>query len=155
MSDDRTGNDQRSQQRQMSLFRAACWGLGLMGLVAGAHLTLRKSSDLVSVWWVPAFVGRWTDRHGQLRNLPAYFMLGCPYMAVLGTVRARILAVILLGLFGTGLECAQLLIPTRWFDLVDIALSWAGLIAAWVVFEALRWGIYRRTWIPVIKPMSS
>jgi hypothetical protein len=131
-------DDPLGRLRQTPAFRAACWCLGVLGLAAGAHLTLRRSSNLVTVWWIPEFVGRWTDRHGQLRNLPAYFMLGCPYMAVLGTLRARVAALLLLGLFGTALECCQLFIPTRWFDLVDIWLSWAGLIAAWAAFEVLR-----------------
>jgi hypothetical protein len=126
----------------------ACWCIGILGLIAGAHLTLRKSSDLVTVWWMPGVIGRWTERHGQLQNLFAYFLLACPYMVVLRSTRARILAVLILGLIGTALECAQLFIPTRWFDLVDIALSWAGLISAWVLYEGFLWLMSARQGIP-------
>ncbi len=120
------------------LVQTACWGLGLLGLLAGAYLTLRKSSDLATVWWIPRVISRWTDPHGELRNLPAYFLLACPFLVVLKGPRGRITAIILLGIFGTMLECLQLFIPTRWFDLMDIALTWAGLLAAWVLFESFR-----------------
>jgi hypothetical protein len=48
-----------------------------------------------------------------------------------------------LGLLGTTLECAQLWIPTRWFEWQDIALSLAGLGVSWVVVEIVR-GCFNR-----------
>ncbi|HZP59425.1 MAG TPA: glycosyltransferase [Opitutaceae bacterium] len=139
------GNEAGFPRRWGKFAQAACWGLGLLGLAAGAYLTLRKSSNLATVWWIPRPISRWTDPHGELRNLPAYFLLACPYLAVLGGPRSRVAAVVSLGVFGTALECLQLFIPTRWFDLVDIALTWAGLILAWFLFESVR-GLLSGRW---------
>jgi glycosyltransferase involved in cell wall biosynthesis len=135
----------------MAFVQAAGWGLGLLGLAAGADLTLRRSSDLATVWWIPRVISRWTDLHGELRNLPAYFLLACPYLAVLRSPRSRIAAIIALGVFGTVLECLQLFIPTRWFDLMDIALTWAGLLLAWISFEGFRGLFSRRSGFPRIQ----
>ncbi len=144
------GNTAGFRRPLVGFVQAAGWGLGFLGLVAGAYLTPRRSSDLATVWWMPRVISRWTDRHGELRNVPAYFLLACPYLVVLRRPRARIWAIVALGVFGTALECLQLFIPTRWFDLMDIALTWAGLLLAWILFEVFRGVFSRRFGFPRI-----
>lgn len=124
--------------------RGACWLAFVLGAVCAVYLTLRRSSNLRTVWWIPYPVARWADYHGRMRNLVAYALLAAPIL-LLNRDRSRQLKwLAALGLFGTALEYGQLFIPTRWFEWQDIALTLAGLLTAWLVVEGARWGLARR-----------
>ncbi|HEY1764164.1 MAG TPA: hypothetical protein VGF85_04520 [Opitutaceae bacterium] len=120
-------------------FRGACWLSFVFGAACAVYLTLRRSSELRTVWWIPYPLARWADYHGRTRNLVAYWLLATPIL-VLNRDRSRQLKwLVALGIFGTALEYGQLWIPTRWFEWQDIALTLAGLLASWVMVEGARW----------------
>jgi hypothetical protein len=110
---------------------------GMTGLLLGIYLSVRPSPALATVWWLPHFISRWADHHGILRNFPAYAMLAVPFLMVATGVRQRAYAVAFLAIFAALMEIIQLWIPTRFADMRDIVWSWAGLLAAWGLFEAV------------------
>jgi hypothetical protein len=120
-------------------FRAGCGAAFAVGAGCAVYLTLRRSSDLRTVWWIPFPVARWADYHGRTRNLVAYALLATPILILTRDRSKQLKWLSFLGLFGTALEYGQLFIPTRWFEWQDIALSLAGLAASWLVVEGARW----------------
>lgn len=128
------------------LLGAASIGALLAGLIAAAYLTLRTSCDLETIQWLPRWlepVANWADLHGYLRNVPAYALLGVPVMFLFAKRRRRMQAFLWLAIFAAGLELLQLFIPTRYFSLGDILLSWVGLGMTWGAGEAVRSGLAR------------
>jgi hypothetical protein len=120
-------------------FRAACWAALAFGISSAIYLTLRRSGDLRTVNWIPYPVALWADYHGRSRNLVAYAILALPVLVLFDDRRIQLRWLAALGLLGTALEYGQLLIPTRWFEWQDIALSLAGLATTWVAVEGYRW----------------
>ncbi len=128
------------------LLGAASTGALLFGLVAAIYLTLRTSSNLETIRWLPRWlepVANWADFHGYLRNVPAYALLGVPIVFLFARRKRRIQAFLVLAVFAAVLELLQLFIPTRFFSVGDILLSWVGLGMTWVAGEAVRSGVAR------------
>ncbi len=110
---------------------------GAVGVGLGVYLSVRPSPALTTVWWLPHFVSQWADHHGILRNFPAYAMLAVPFLILARGISQRAVAVACLAVFATLMEIIQLWIPTRFADGRDIVWSWAGLLLAWGIFEAV------------------
>jgi hypothetical protein len=128
-------------------------GALLFGIVAACYLTLRSSSDIHTITWLPRSLDpiiRWADDHGRMRNVPAYALLAMPVMVLCRTRQSRTIAIILLAVFGAVLEGLQFFIPTRYCEWQDVALSWVGLLVTWGPAEALYWGVGR--WRRSLKP---
>jgi hypothetical protein len=122
-------------------------GALLFGIVAACYLTLRRSSDLSTITWLPPALDpiiRWVDAHGRLRNVPAYALLALPVMVLCRTGRSRAIAISLLAVLGAVLEGLQYFIPTRFCEWQDVALSWAGLALTWLLVAGARWSGDRR-----------
>jgi VanZ family protein len=119
----------------------------LFGLVAAVYLTLRTSCNLETIQWLPRWlepVANWADFHGYLRNVPAYALLGVPILFLFAKRKRRVQAFLSLAVFAAGLELLQLFIPTRFFSVGDILLSWVGLGMTWVAGEVVRFGVMRK-----------
>jgi VanZ like family len=124
------------------MLRLASLAALLFGGVAACFLTLRPSSDLRTITWLPRMlwpIATWADYHGYLRNVPAYALLALPVMVIFPGRKARAGALTVLAIFAAALEFFQLFIPTRFFSWGDIALSWAGLAITWALAEGIRW----------------
>jgi hypothetical protein len=119
-------------------FRAVCWVALFFGIVSAVFLTLRRSSDLRTIWWIPYPAALWADYHGRIRNLVAYAILALPALILYRDRRKQLRWLVGLGVLGTALEYGQLFIPTRWFEWQDIALSLTGLATAWIFVETFR-----------------
>jgi len=118
--------------------REACWPVGCAGLVAGGYLTLRPTGRLASVWWIPSEVSQWCDLHGQMRNVPAFFLLAIPFLIALRRFPQRVGAMVVLGFLAAFVELVQLGLPGRQAEWEDVVLSWAGLLIAWSLSGAVR-----------------
>lgn len=110
-------------------------GAGL-ACVAAAYLALRPSPYVSEVVWVPKGLAIWADRHGDIRNLVAFALVGlvaggAGRLAGLGAYRLLLGVAVL----AAGVEIAQLGIAGRVFSWVDIAWSWAGVGVAWLVLK--------------------
>lgn len=105
-----------------------------------AFLSLRASSHVHTLPWIPGFIGTWADTHGIVRNTAAFFAFGLLALPVLGRGWRVALA---LAVFATLIEVAQIWIPSRNFDLLDIAASLAGLALAWLFVRAAAWLLAR------------
>jgi hypothetical protein len=118
--------------------RAGCWLALVVGAGCAVYLTLRGSSNLRTVSWIPYPIALWADYHGRTRNLVAYALLGVPVLVRFREHKKQLQWLLALGILGTLLEYGQLWIPSRWFEWQDIALSLAGLAAAWIIGEGIR-----------------
>lgn len=107
----------------------------LLGCGCAMYLSFRSTGEISSVTWMPDAIGQWADQNGRLRNLPAYFLLCCPVLFALQLARARAWAAAALGLFGTILELAEYFVPQRMVEWQDVTWTWAGVLAAWILFE--------------------
>src|ERR1035438_645523 len=103
-------------------FRGACWFALAFGIASAIYFTLRRSSNLRTVWWIPSPIALWADYHGRTRNLAAYAILALPVLFLFEDRRKQLIWMASLGVLGTALEYGQLFIPTRWFEWQDIAL---------------------------------
>lgn len=127
--------------RSLALARQLCWPVASAGLVLGGYLTLRPSSRLETVWWIPTDLARWCDVHGQLRNLPAFFLLAIPFLIALRRPGQRIAALAALSIAAAMIELVQTALPGRWAEWEDVVLSWAGLAAAALLSASARFFI--------------
>ena len=112
--------------------------IGCIGVFAALILTLKASGNVPFTRFTPDWLTRWVNRHGELRNLFAYALLALPFLLRAPTFPKRVRTVLSLSAFATAVECAQLFIPTRWFDLIDIAMSIVGIGMTWAAVEAIR-----------------
>jgi hypothetical protein len=113
--------------------------LCILLVVAIALVTLATLPQMTTVSWIPKFVSRWADAEPTFRNFPPYALATLlSTLTALTWIRPRTRThglLIILGmlcfwaLLGTGLECAQLWLPYRKFDLLDIAWSVVGTLA--------------------------
>jgi hypothetical protein len=117
----------------------------VLGSACAIYLSCRSSSSLASVPWIPRAIGEWADQHGRIRNFPAYFLLACPFLLIGRETYSRVWATIGVGVFGTGLEWAEVFFPGRWVEWQDIAWSWAGAVTALLCFEGGR-RVLERVW---------
>ncbi len=92
-----------------------------------AYFALRSSPNLSEIGWLPETVTHWADRHGVLRNLPAFGLLYLVGLVTFGIGRAWWVCG-LVCLVAVVLESGQLLIASRTFDWDDIFFSWAGVL---------------------------
>lgn len=116
--------------------RLGCAGCFALGVALAAWLTLRPSGDLPGWFWLPGEVVTWVNHHGQLRNVPAYFILSLPAFAC--TPGRELRALTGVAVLAALLEFAQLGVAARHFDVWDILLSWVGIAAALVYYKACR-----------------
>ena len=128
----------RRQPPKLSLVQLAALFVGAVGLIAALDLTLRSSGYLQLVDWLPKPVARWADSHGQLRNLPAFFLLALPFIAFFPRRKHRLMTAGGLLVLAALLEFAQYLRPQRWVEWQDVAWSWCGIALASVFFEVTR-----------------
>ena len=85
---------------------------------------------------MPAWLGRWADAYPMFRNFPAFALLSfvatfalMSWNVIQRTLNPLAVAIISwagASLLGVGLEFAQLWIPSRSFDLLDIGWTLAG-----------------------------
>ncbi len=105
-------------------------GLTLILLAAICYFSWVPNPRMQAIWWIPRWLAKWADVHGEVRTAIPFIALG----AVLGagcrrlTSSAAWLAAIWGGLClaATGIELVQLNMPTRTFDPADIAYAAAG-----------------------------
>lgn len=112
--------------------------IGLFGLVL--YCALRSSPRLAEIPWLPAWLGRWSDRNDTFRHFVGFGALALMAMvlprAILPSFPERaktqfrhLCLVIALALVA-GLEFIQLEIPTRNFDWLDMYWGWLGVLSA-------------------------
>jgi hypothetical protein len=124
-------------------WRVALGIIGALGVAIALFLLLRPSSDIHTLPLPNWAIFRWVDEHGQLRNLPAFAILSVPFLVLARGRRERRIVVWFLAGFIAVTEFCQLAIPTRFFDLADIAEGWAGVAIVWSIMELIA-GIARR-----------
>ena len=113
--------------------------LSILLCVAIALVTLATLPQMTTVSWIPKFVSRWADAEPTFRNFPPYALATLlSTLTALAWIRPRTRThslLMILGmlffwtLLGTGLECVQLWLPYRKFDLLDISWSVVGALA--------------------------
>lgn len=106
-----------------------------------AYFALRASPNLRDIGWLPRAVSVWADRHGVLRNLPAFALLYLVSLPLFG-LRRLWAACLVACLTVVALECGQLAVPGRTFDWHDILAGCAGVLAAHM--GVLAWSRLRR-----------
>lgn len=107
-----------------------------VALAVVAYLALRGSPRVSDVAWIPGELGHWADRHGALRNLPAFGLLALFGTMAWGLRKGCGLAAV----FAVGLEFAQKWMPHRRFDPADIYWSLLGVAIVAVGVSAVRGG---------------
>jgi hypothetical protein len=127
----------------LSRLREACWPVACAGLAMGGYLTLRPSGQMANMWWLPTVIGQWCDQHGQLRNVPAFFLLVIPFLIALRRFPQRFVAMLALGFLAAFVEAMQLVLPGRHSEWEDVVFSWAGLLIAWSLSGSIRFFIRR------------
>jgi hypothetical protein len=127
----------------LSRLREVCWQAAWAGLAMGGYLTLRPSGQMATIWWIPSVIGQWCDQHGQLRNVPAFFLLAIPFLIALRRFPQRFVAMFALGFLAAFVEALQLALPGRQSEWEDVVLSWTGLLMAWSLSGAVRFSIRR------------
>lgn len=123
-------------QRPMRLFLST---LSLLLLAAIVWVTLASLPQMTTVSWIPKYISRWADAEPTFRNFPPYaiatLLSTLTALAWIMPCTRRQGLLVILGmlclwtLLGTGLECAQLWLPYRKFDLLDITWSVVGALA--------------------------
>lgn len=118
-------------------FEKVMFLVGVVGVGLAIFLSVRSSPAMMTVAWLPKWVGHWLDQYGRFRNFPAFGMLAIPFLIITPQFLQRACIIALLALLVDSLELVQLFIPTRYADMGDIFWGWAGLLAAWGIFEAV------------------
>jgi hypothetical protein len=118
-------------------FEKAMFLAGVVGVGLAIFLSVRSSPAMMTVAWLPKWVGHWLDQYGRFRNFPAFAMLAIPFLIITPKFLQRACIIVLLAMLVDSLELVQLFIPTRYAEGWDIFWGWAGLLAAWGIFEAV------------------
>lgn len=128
-------------RRHRAIF-ALCASLCLIGLACMFYLTLRPSPDFSSLklpaWLLHSRLIKLADKYGELRNIPAFFLLAIPFRVIFRDRGERWLILALLFLLSLSVEVAQIWIPSRHFDRMDILCSWLGLCLGWGLTAVLQ-----------------
>lgn len=123
----------------------------LFVLLLGAIIffTFRGSSNVSDLSWMPQRWGLWLDEHDEFRHFIGFaifalagFMLN--FDTIFSRSRSRFIRRFRSSRNGTGrlggflvlvylLELAQLEMPNREFDWLDVVNGWGGVITAWAV----------------------
>ncbi len=134
-------------------FRAVCLLVFCVGLVLACYLAWKPSGSLGGLPGLPRGLSMWLDRHGVLRNLPAFAALAVPLLLVARAGRPRRRVVLGVAALAEFIEYAQLWQPGRHFDWRDIVVSLAGIGAAWgavtlIEITGMAWGRSRQSPLP-------
>lgn len=76
-----------------------------------------------NIWWIPSVIGEWCDLHGQLRNVPAFFLLAIPFLIALRRFPQPFAAMLALGFLAAFVETVQLVLPLRRSEWEDVVFS--------------------------------
>ncbi len=133
------------------------WGVRavyLLLLLTILYLSLRSSSSLREVWWLPEWLSAWADRHGELRTAVPYCAAGllCPWLLTRNQARAagcshpirdgrltlRLWAAVSLIALLLFTEGAQLVLPNRVTSLADVAWGALGIVVGVAASLCLR-----------------
>ena len=121
-------------------------------LVLILYFTFRESSRLADIPWMPARWGLWLDDHDEFRHFLGFAVFAAVAFslnmdAFFTRSRHRFIRRFRSSRNRTGrlggmlvlvyaLELAQINMPHRDFDWLDILNGWAGITAAWAVWYA-------------------
>ena len=112
-----------------------------------APCSMLHAHPMREVIWIPSWLGEWADRNGNFRNFPVFAAFAALFFFVV-TFYQRLVtrydqwqlafgAFLATALLGILLEAAQLLLPHRWADPMDIVWSslgaFVGALVAWLV----------------------
>jgi hypothetical protein len=110
-----------------------------LNILSAFHCALAQSPDLQQIPWLPNAIASWANDYPAFRNFPAFGVVAMSlYFCVFSWLQQahpqRLFGLsfftsIAVSLFGVLLECLQIWLPTRYFDLYDIAWSVAGAFA--------------------------
>jgi hypothetical protein len=128
----------------------ACFALaGLFSAIVVCSLA--PSPNMREIWWIPEWVGEWADRNGNFRNMPVFAVFAALLFLVFSVLpsslysslklkfqpfsfRTALRAAVCTSALGVLLEVAQLLLPNRHADPMD--LLWMTLGAFVGAFSA-------------------
>ena len=124
--------------------------LAVLGFIL--DVTFRSSPKITDIPWFPKFLAVWFDEHDELRHLLGYGALGALTFWVrfdFSDSRFKWLRWFRTSRYRTGrlgalfvliylLELAQLPLPNRDFDWMDILNGWAGVLLAWIVWLLIK-----------------
>jgi hypothetical protein len=118
------------------------------------YFTFRDSSRLAEISWMPKRWGIWLDDHSKFRHFVGFAAFAAVAFAInLDTFftrsKHRFIRRFRSSRYRTGrlggmlvlvyvLELAQINMPHRDFDWLDIVNGWGGIVAAWSVWYAIK-----------------
>ena len=124
---------------------AVCVGVGLFGTGLAIYLSVKSSSRMEDVHWLPHCITHWADHHGRFCNFPAYAILALPFLALVSGTRNRLRVSLVLVSLVALMEVVQLWIPTRHSDVWDVIYGGSGILTVQAVFELYAlWYLRRR-----------
>jgi hypothetical protein len=122
--------------------------------------TFRSTPNVRDLSWMPQRWGLWLDEHDEFRHLVGMaafsamvFLLN--FDSVFNRSRSRFVRKFRSSRHRTGrlggllvlvyvLELAQLAVPSRDFDWLDVVNGWAGVLLAWGIWYAAKSNRYRQ-----------
>jgi hypothetical protein len=126
----------------------------VFGLAVILYFTFRESSRVAEISWMPPRWGLWLDDHDEFRHFIGFAAFAAIVFAlnfddVLNRSRSKFIRKFRSSRNRTGrlggllvlvyaLELAQINMPHRDFDWLDIVNGWAGVLAAWSVWFGWR-----------------
>jgi hypothetical protein len=128
--------------RRLGIFLGLAAGILGVGLVL--YLSLKSSSRMTEVNWLPAGLTRWADAHGRFRNFPAFGLIALPFLILASSRVRRFQIAGALALLVALLEVLQNWIPARSPDVWDVVWASLGLLAALAGAELLTWVFTQR-----------
>ncbi len=117
--------------------------LAILFFLVGVDWSLRSNPMTPFSGVTPAFVSEWSNNHGVIRNIPAYFILACLGFIAGRNWRQRMVIGIALAAFGGAVEIIQIWLPSRDASVLDALCSWLGIALAWAVCRLGRRALWR------------
>ncbi|GAB3928076.1 VanZ family protein [Larkinella terrae] len=120
-----------------------------LGVALVFYLSWRPSPMMEQVWFIPDWLGRWTDKqsNGDLRTaVPFVFLGGLTGLWLLQTKSPRLwwfFAFIGLTIVAVIAEVGQLMLPHRYFKWQDILWGSAGTVIG-LISASLAWLVIKR-----------